>query len=553
MTYVGGYYMIKEPFLKAGVWDHTASLRRPVSDHILYVCDALGKTPLMINEFILDVVTELIERNETLGGIPPSDMLPLPPMVPDHEWESLTKNERMQVKADRERVYSQNAKFTGQREAMFRKAKLATELRDQTFWIPHCPDFRGRLYPQSQDLNFTNDDLARGLIQFAETQPLTERGVYWMAVRLANNFGLDKLSFDQRVQWVVDNDELIIDSGANPLDGQRFWNQADDPFQFLAACREYHRWAEARAEGREIDSHLVVNVDATASGLQHLSAWSRDPVAAEVVNMTGRHERYDIYTIQADALNRLIVRDRETVEEARNCHGFVDRKTVKRGIMTIPYSVTPQGLRDQFISDGHVDHIPGSRIRNANYLRDSLLESLGDTIRKPMEVMTYFKGVAGALADANIPLQFRTPMGMTIRQAYWRLNKKEVRTLFGKATLWYSEESMGLKRNKQMLAASPNIIHSYDAAHLQAVVLVGSTQKNPITSWACIHDSVGVHASEVDRLNKVIREEFVRIYDRPVLEEFHDNQLRHKVSLPSPPQLGAFNLSEVLDAPYFFS
>ena len=29
------------------------------------------------------------------------------------------------------------------------------------------------------------------------------------------------------------------------------------------------------------------------------------------------------------------------------------RKVVKRGVMTTPYGVTPQGIRDQLITDGH--------------------------------------------------------------------------------------------------------------------------------------------------------------------------------------------------------
>ena len=112
---------------------------------------------------------------------------------------------------------------------------------------------------------------------------------------------------------------------------------------------------------------------------------------------------------------------------------------------------------------------------------------------------------------------------------------------------------MGLNKRKQVLAASPNVIHAYDAAHLQATVLVGASLSPPITSWACIHDSIGVHASEVDRLNKVIRSEFITIYNRPVLESVHENQMRHKVKLPDPPELGAFRLEDVEFAPYFFS
>ena len=280
------------------------------------------------------MVEAFIERSETLGNIPPSDQLAFPPVVPDRVGDNMDKKERLAVKAERERVHSANAKFQGQREALFRKVGMANDLKNQTFWIPHCPDFRGRLYPQSQDLNFVNDDLSRGLIRFAEGKKMGDTGHYWLAVRLANTYGLDKLSFADRVQWVIDNDKRIMDSAINPLDGDRWWSDADEPFQFLAACDEYRGWAE---RGDDHISHIPINLDATASGLQHLAAWTRDPRAAQVVNMTASNQRYDIYGIQADEVNRIIASQLDDNEAARNCHGHVTRSSVKRGIMTTPY------------------------------------------------------------------------------------------------------------------------------------------------------------------------------------------------------------------------
>ena len=129
----------------------------------------------------------------------------------------------MLVKVEREWVHSKNATLAGRREALSRKVQLAGDYVDETFWIPHCPDFRGRLYPQSQDLNFTNDDVSRGLIQFAEGKPYGEAGEYWLRVRLANSYGLDKLTFDERVQWVTNNSLAILDSAENPLQAKLDW------------------------------------------------------------------------------------------------------------------------------------------------------------------------------------------------------------------------------------------------------------------------------------------------------------------------------------------
>lgn len=542
--------MIPEEFLKSGMHEHTAALRRPVSDETLYVCDVLGRTPLCINSFILSVIKELTERSETLGNIPPTDDLAFPARIADDVWMGMTGKERLEHKAVLEDIHNRNASLHGKREALLRKEKLASDLENDTFWIPHALDFRGRLYPQSAELNFVNDDISRGLIQFAERKPFGETGKYWLKIRLANSFGEDKRSFDERIEWVNENHLAILDSAINPLDGARFWNDADEPFQFLAAANEYRNVAEL---GDQAVNQIPINLDATASGLQHLSAWTRDPVAARAVNMTASGQRYDIYGEVANELSKLIEEDLESSEEARNCHGHIERRHVKRGIMTTPYSVTAQGLRDQFISDGYIDDLEGSKFRNANYLRDKLMDSLGETITKPMQLMNYFKQVASNLAEEDIPLQWRTPMGMTIRQAYWRHNKEDVQTLYGKATLWEEEPLLGIRNGKQKAASSPNVVHSFDAAHLQATVLMGTQGSNPITSWACVHDSIGVHACDVERLNTVIRDEYIRIYDRPVLEEFHEYQLRHGVELPEPPVQGTFDIQEVQSAPYFFS
>ena len=93
MSYHGGYYMIQEPFLKFHLYEHTAALRRPVSDEILYVCDVLGRTPLMINTFVLGVIEELLERSETAGRNPEAHCA-LPPRIDAGVWADMTGKER---------------------------------------------------------------------------------------------------------------------------------------------------------------------------------------------------------------------------------------------------------------------------------------------------------------------------------------------------------------------------------------------------------------------------------------------------------------------------
>jgi DNA-directed RNA polymerase, mitochondrial len=86
------------------------------------------------------------------------------------------------------------------------------------FYLPHNVDFRGRAYPIPPHLNHVGDDLSRGLLKFADSRPLGARGLRWLKIHLANVYGFDKASFDERENWVMDRMEDVYDSATKPLD-----------------------------------------------------------------------------------------------------------------------------------------------------------------------------------------------------------------------------------------------------------------------------------------------------------------------------------------------
>lgn len=72
--------------------------------------------------------------------------------------------------------------------------------------------------------------------------------------------------------------------------------------------------------------------------------------------------------------------------------------------------------------------------------------------------------------------------------------------------------------------------------------------------FAMVHDSFGVHAADIELLHRVLREEFVRIYSDPVLQNIL-NELRQAypdVELPELPRTGDLDIRQVLESPYFF-
>lgn len=139
--------------------------------------------------------------------------------------------------------------------------QAARKLRNEEgFFYPHNLDFRGRAYPIHPHLNHLGSDMCRGILQFAESRPLGSTGLRWLKVHLANLYGgkVGKMSFDARVAWVDEMIEKVFDSAEKPLEGSRWWLEAEDPFQCLAACLDI--WNAIMSGSPETyHSHLPVH------------------------------------------------------------------------------------------------------------------------------------------------------------------------------------------------------------------------------------------------------------------------------------------------------
>ncbi len=147
------------------------------------------------------------------------------------------------------------------------KLETAAQFLDQVIYFPHNLDFRGRAYPIPHSLNHMGSDLCRSLLIFAERRRLGTRGLYWLKVQLANVFGKDKLPLDARVKFIDENLDKVIDSATNPISGEGWWLESEEPFQCLGACF-------ALAEAMELKNpedymcDFPVHQDGSCNGLQ---------------------------------------------------------------------------------------------------------------------------------------------------------------------------------------------------------------------------------------------------------------------------------------------
>jgi DNA-directed RNA polymerase len=128
------------------------------------------------------------------------------------------------------------------------------------FYYPHNLDFRGRAYPMHPHLSHLSSDLCRGVLEYAEGRPLGKSGLRWLKIHLANKYGggIEKLSHESKLAFVENQLPDIFDSAANPVDGNHWWINAEDPFQCLAACMDLSDALKSSSPHHAV-SHLPIH------------------------------------------------------------------------------------------------------------------------------------------------------------------------------------------------------------------------------------------------------------------------------------------------------
>lgn len=523
------------------------------------------ETAWAINAGVFKVVREVWDSGGTIAGLPPRDDLPMPPKPLDMET-----NPEAMAKWKREAaiVHSDNAKNRSLRLGIQQRLWMAERFsQEEAFWFPHSMDFRGRLYPIPGATGFSpqSDDLGKALLKFHEGKPLGEAGAYWLAVHIANLFGVDKVSFKERVEWTYAHSREIIDSAVQPLDGERFWLMADSPWMALAAAQEFVGYLE---QGPDFVSHIPIPLDGSNSGLQHFSAMLRDPVGGAAVNLLPADKPQDVYDRVATKAHAIVSNDEDPM--AAVWVGKINRKIAKRPTMTFVYSATRFGMHEMILDTlrgldaeraerGEGPYLDGEdNYSAAMYLSHILFGAIGEVVSAAQGAMDWLRAVAKIAADAGHSLQWTTPDGLLVRQSYRLLHANRVRVHWQgrqiKVTL--GAVSSALDGRAQANAVAPNFVHSLDAAHLRAVARAARTAG--IDSLAVIHDSFGTHAADTDTLVGLLRDTFVEQYDDDILVRFYEEakaQLPEPWSeqVPPPPEKGSLDLSMVKYAPYLFA
>jgi len=437
-------------------------------------------------------------------------------------------------------------------------------------------DFRGRVYYKPATLNPQSTDAAKGLLTFAVGKPLGESGVRWLAIHIANTFGNDKVSLNDRAQWTYVNEKDILLYGSDPLT-HTGWTKASKPVQFLAACRH---WVMYRKRGSGYECSLPIRVDGTCSGIQHYAAMSLDAVAGSQVNLTCNDLPSDIYREVANLVLKMLEKDLSSTEAvikktkfgnvtyaiatiARAWINFgITRTETKRQVMVLPYGgtltscieYTQAAVMERAAATGV--EIPGGvhALVFSSYLATTIWEAMKRVVKGPTETMRWIRTIASLQAKQGIPMSWETPSGFPVVQQYPNVSRRRLKSKLGESVIFLTvrEDKDGIDLRRSATASPPNIVHSCDGAAL--ALTVEALVKMGVTSVVSNHDDYGTHACDMDTMSATLRSVFVRMYkDHDMLDQLYHRALAIDPTTPPPPLKGSLCLDDVLHSEYFFA
>jgi len=533
-------------------------------ENIYKTLNRLQNTGLKINEKIYEIFEHSVANNLGLGNLPRNE----DPNFIEYPYEGmkfkdLDEEQKLVVRdwaKNKTAVYSQQISNNSKYMKMMRTHGQAKRFKNyESIYFAYYIDYRGRIYPKANALSPQGDKYSKALLRFSEGKAIDTRdSEMFLAMHGANTFGEDKISFEDKHNWVLTSHEDILSCAKNPLDADAMWHKADDPWNFLAFCFE---WEQYSREGSSFKSHLSIAMDGSCNGLQHLSAMFLDEVGGKSVNLTNNAFKGDIYSDVQELCIQLLTNRKTAIGLKLVEINAVTRNSCKKPVMTVPYAGTKMGTRDSvrlYLEDNMLlKHFSeDDRTQVITEYTDALWDSIEATIIKGRDIMMFLKKSAPLIlkASTGTTINWYTPNGFKVVQRKPNIKKIQANTLLGEfvgnrramVQLQYAMDTPSSRKHGNSIA--PNLIHSLDACHLQNTVL----SLPEALSFNMIHDSYGTHAKDSRAMYEAIRQQFYDIYkNNDILQKFIKDQ--PEFDLPELPTNGDLDLTEVLKSEYFFA
>lgn len=187
--------------------------------------------------------------------------------------------------------------------------RVVHEYLDKPFHFVWRYDSRGRSYSSGYDLNLQSNEYGKALLSLHNKRLVTR--VNNLLVAIANHAGMDKLTWNERIDWA---------HGMCPEDIE--W---EEPMLGRKAIRAYEDTIAGKPTG------YVMSLDATASGIQMMAALSGCHKTAKMVNMVDPTARYDLYSEVTEMMNSRLAKPlhRKVLKSCTMTHYYNSKATPK--------------------------------------------------------------------------------------------------------------------------------------------------------------------------------------------------------------------------------
>lgn len=587
----GGFFKLGVRTMRThGCLVQAEAVTRAKMPKVYAALDALGRVPWAVNKQVFEVVKRSWADKVTLPDLPSQIDAELPEK-PEDDDDALRQWRRRCSK-----LKQRNAEMHSLRSDLEIKLSIADQFaNEEAFYFPYNVDFRGRAYPIPPNLNNLGSDVCRGVLKFARAKELGPRGLFWLRVHLANLCGMSKSSLDERAKFAEDKEPTILSVADDPINNPWWHRVPEEPWQALATCKEIAHALRYPEGPEKYPCSMPVHADGSCNGLQHYASLGRDLDGGRAVNLLPGDRPSDVYADVCAIVVKRVAADARAPDEvdeaaqlrrkcAQICDGLINRKVVKQTVMTSVYGVTYVGAREQILKrlqerlddvleeedsddkrrrvaalvehgalDSETHEIVDPVVyRCSLYLAKVTLEALAELFTSARLIMTWLGACARLVSKDGQPVSWITPLGLPVVQPYRRDRNHMVQTTSHRIMLADHVDSLPVNTAKQKSAFAPNFVHSLDSTHMFMTALEMDRLGLDFTA---VHDSYWTHPANMDTMNAVLRECFVKLYSEPILENLLDSlQQRHPhIEFPPLPPRGTLDLDEVKRATYFFS
>lgn len=504
---------------------------------------AMNKTQSVaysVNRKVLAIFRQALANPRGILGLPAHGEADKPEFPLPEGWDKEAATvEELAVfddwKAAMRQWYTDETERKGKKAGLVSRAAMLQEYCDYNTYYPTFACSRGRIYFRGT-LNPQGHDAIKGCFQFAKGKPLGKRGLFWLWVCVSNACGYDKHSPEVKEQWAKDNWPMIEDFINNPLMVDAPDN--DTAFSLLAAGLALQD-ALASGDPESYVCHIPGPMDATCSGLQHLSALTLDEVGAYHTNLifNGTDKKSDIYS-HVSGVAKETYREycltsytkAQKKERKGNGETFVPIDTVlvnywedkpvvrnmaKPVVMTFVYGATLLSATDAVVEQMKkqaFNVIDGYSMNNlALPMTKALRNGVKTTVPKANACMEYMQQATRASDEV---VRFVSPSGMPV--VNWGeghvIKEMKIRSM-GVAVVLMKQRTGDYDKQVAVDGIAPNVTHSLDSSHLCFVIANSDIDILPI------HDSFATHMCDLDTLHYVLRHEFVKMYSFDWLNE----------------------------------